>query len=75
MALDGGADGLDFYRAIAKNWREALYPGGRIFFEIGIDQVLDVTRILRQNGFGEIEHFLDKHNIPRVVTGIRYPDI
>ena len=38
MALDGGEDGLDFYRAISENWREALHPGARLYFEVGIGQ-------------------------------------
>ena len=75
LALDGGADGLDFYRAIAGKWREALYPGGRIFFEVGINQAVSVGRILRENGFGEIESCDDNHGIRRVVTAVRYPDI
>ena len=75
MALDGGADGLTFYRAIAEKWREALHPNGRIFFEVGINQSLPVTQILRQNGFGEVQHFNDRNGVPRVVTGVRYPDI
>ena len=75
MALDGGPDGLDFYRGISEKWRKALHEGGRIFFEIGIGQVHEVTQILRRNGFGEIQHFNDHNGIPRVVTGIRYPDI
>ena len=75
LALDGGADGLNFYRAIAEKWRPALHPGGRIFFEIGVNQVHDVSLILRVNGYGEIQHYDDKNGIPRVVTGMRYPDI
>ena len=75
LALDGGADGLDFYRAIAGKWRNALYPGGRILFEVGIDQAVPVGRILRENGFGEIESCDDNNGIRRVVTAVRYPDI
>ena len=75
LALDGGPDGLAFYRAIAEKWRGALHSGGRVFFEIGADQVLPVARILRQHGFGEIQHFDDRSGLPRVVTGIRYPDL
>lgn len=75
LALDGGPDGLAFYRSIAKYWRNALYPGGRIFFEVGIDQALPVGRILRRHGFGEVESFEDHNGVRRVVTAIRYPDI
>lgn len=38
MALDGGVDGLDFYRAILSLYRENLKEGGGFFFEIGFDQ-------------------------------------
>ncbi|MBR3570497.1 MAG: peptide chain release factor N(5)-glutamine methyltransferase [Oscillibacter sp.] len=75
LALDGGADGLDFYRAIASKWRVALYPRGRIFFEVGINQALPVGQILRENGFGEIESYEDGNGVRRVVSAIRYPDI
>lgn len=37
-ALDGGVDGLDFYRAIVAHYRTSLAPGGRFVFEIGYDQ-------------------------------------
>lgn len=74
LALDGGEDGLCFYEAIAAKWRNALLPNGQIFFEIGADQALSVTQILRQNGFGEVQYLPDRNGVPRVVTGIRYPD-
>ena len=75
LALDGGPDGLDFYRSITGKWRNALYPRGRIFFEVGINQAVPVGRILRDNGFGEIESYEDRNGVRRVVTAIRYPDI
>ena len=40
MALDGGADGLDFYRAILRHWPAVLHPGSRLYFEVGIGQGL-----------------------------------
>ncbi len=51
MALWGGADGLDFYRAIAKNFRSCLKPGGYLCFEFGMGQGDDVCRIMTQEGF------------------------
>ena len=75
LALDGGEDGLRFYEAIAQKWRNALQPNGQIFFEIGVEQAMPVMQILRQNGFGEVQYVPDRNGIPRVVTGIRYPDV
>ena len=69
MALDGGEDGLEFYRAISENWREALHPGARLYFEVGIGQADEVLRIMRANGFGDIQIVKDLHGIPRVVYG------
>lgn len=47
MALDGGADGLDFYRSIANYYRTALKPGGYLCFEFGMGQGDDVCAIAR----------------------------
>lgn len=69
MALDGGEDGLDFYRAISEKWKEALVPGGRLYFEVGIGQADSVLRIMRAQGFGDIQVVKDLHGIPRVVFG------
>lgn len=75
MALDGGEDGLEFYRAISENWREALHPGARLYFEVGIGQADSVLRIMRRQGFGELEIVPDTAGIPRVVYGILYNEI
>ncbi len=69
LALDGGEDGLKFYRAISRDWREALAPGGRLYFEVGAGQADEVLRIMRAQGFGDIQIVKDHHNIPRVVLG------
>jgi len=69
LALDGGEDGLRFYRAIVRDWREALVPGGRLYFEVGIGQADQVLRLMRAQGFGDIQVVKDHHNIPRVVLG------
>ena len=68
-ALKGGADGLDFYRVIADKWRDALLPNGLMAFEVGIGQADEVLRIMRANGFGDIQIVKDLHGIPRVVYG------
>ncbi|MBQ2739450.1 MAG: peptide chain release factor N(5)-glutamine methyltransferase [Oscillibacter sp.] len=69
MALDGGEDGLDFYRSIVQQWKEALVPNGRLYFEVGIGQADDVLRIMRKEGFGDIQVVKDLNDIPRVVFG------
>ena len=68
-ALDGGADGLDFYRAIAPRWRSALRLGGTLLFEVGIGQAPQVEEILAQNGYEDIKTTADTQGIWRVVEG------
>ena len=75
MALDGGADGLDFYRSIAKTWKTALSVGGKLFLEVGIGQADDVLRLLRSQGFGDLEITKDLNGIPRVVHGTLWGEI
>ena len=70
MALDGGADGLDFYRDITAKWKSALRLGGTLMFEVGIGQAPDVEQILAQNGFTNINTYPDTAGIWRVVEGI-----
>ncbi|MCL2699122.1 MAG: peptide chain release factor N(5)-glutamine methyltransferase [Defluviitaleaceae bacterium] len=50
-ALDGGQDGLEFYRRLFAGLRGALKRGGVALFEIGYDQGEDVTRLLADAGF------------------------
>jgi release factor glutamine methyltransferase len=68
-ALDGGEDGLDFYRAVASKWKGALRLGGKLLFEVGMGQSVDVEGILRQNGFEDVTTFPDTQGILRVVMG------
>ena len=70
LALRGGEDGLDFYRAICAQWRTALRADGRLLFEVGVGQADDVLRIMRSCGFGDVEITPDLNGIPRVVSGI-----
>lgn len=69
MALDGGADGLDFYRAVTQKWKSALRLGGSLIFEVGIGQAPSVEDILAQNGFEGIQTTADTQGIWRVVEG------
>ena len=50
-ALDGGADGLDFYRALLEKWADCLSPDGFFLFEIGYDQKNDITALAQKHGF------------------------
>lgn len=69
MALDGGDDGLDFYRVIARKWKSALRLGGTLLFEVGMGQDRDVEAILSGEGYEHIRSFQDTGGIWRVVTG------
>ncbi len=69
MALDGGTDGLDFYRFITAKWKSALRLGGTLIYEVGIDQAEQVAAIMAENGFENIVITPDTRGIPRVVEG------
>ena len=59
LALDGGGDGLDFYRRIAKEGKRFLLPGGRVYLEISYDQGTSVKDIFQKEGYQEVEVFPD----------------
>ena len=67
LALHGGLDGLDFYRAISANFSAALKPGGYLCFEFGMGQGNDVCDILMDNGYTILERTRDYNNIERAV--------
>ena len=67
MALDGGSDGLDFYRIIAAQSKEHLEENGILAVEIGYDQWEDVSELFRQNGFRDIVRIKDLSQNDRVV--------
>lgn len=69
IALDGGVDGLDFYRAIAERWRCALRSGGRLIFEVGFDQAPAVEYIMARQGYTNIDTVQDLGGHWRVVEG------
>lgn len=71
LALDGGADGLDAYRALAAPAREALVPGGVLFLEIGYDQKDAVTAILSEAGYVDIACRPDLAGRDRVIRAVR----
>lgn len=69
MALDGGADGLIFYRRIVRDAAAYLNGGGMLFFEIGCEQAGSVREIMEQAGFREIQVVKDFAGLDRVVYG------
>ena len=71
LALCGGEDGYDFYTTIIRYWKEALVIGGRLYFEVGIGQADTVLRMMRAEGFGDLQIVPDLQGIPRVVYGTR----
>ena len=68
-ALDGGADGLDFYRGIAHVMASWLRPGGLLALEIGQDQGAEVTAVLAASGAEDLTVHKDYTGRDRVVTG------
>ncbi len=70
LALDGGVDGLDFYRLIARNWKNALRLGGSLLFEVGMGQAAQVEEILCREGYQNVRSYQDTQGIWRVVSGV-----
>lgn len=71
MALEAGADGLVFYRAIAEHYQKALRPGGALALEIGWQQREAVTALLAENGWVEIACKKDYGGNDRYITARR----
>ena len=67
LALHGGADGLDFYRAITENFAAALKPGGYLCFEFGMGQGDAVCELLETNGYTILERSRDYNDRERAV--------
>lgn len=72
LALDGGPDGLLFYRKIAVQAPEFLRGGGVLLFEIGMDEGEDVRKILGKCGFSDVRVLKDLSGNDRLVLGSRY---
>ena len=68
LALDGGEDGLDFYRAIVRNYGGLVKPGGSICFEFGMGQETAVCAILQEAGFSGPELRRDWRGVIRAVA-------
>ena len=69
LALDGGEDGLKFYREIIKNAKDYLTEDGYLAFEIGYDQRESVMTLLRENGYKNVYFKKDLSGNDRVVVG------
>lgn len=70
-ALEGGVDGLDFYRNITKQSNLYLNKGGILAYEVGHDQAQDVAMIMQNNGYTNIYTKKDIQGIDRVVIGFK----
>lgn len=71
IALEGGEDGLDFYRDITRESVKYLKDKGILAFEVGHDQAEDVSEILKHNGYTNIYTKKDLQGIDRVVIGFK----
>lgn len=69
MALDGGEDGLKFYRAIVKDYVSKIKRGGMLAFELGEGQFNDVKALMEKENIKDIGEKLDLGGIQRVVYG------
>lgn len=70
LALDGGEDGLDFYRAIIEQSKSYISPYGFIAFEIGYNQAEAVKKIFVENGYPNVTIAKDLAGFDRVVIGM-----
>ena len=69
MALDGGADGLDFYRGFNGIYPKMLTDGGLLLYEIGEEQGDAVAALLREAGLERVSVLRDLYGLPRDVLG------
>ncbi len=69
LALDGGTDGMDFYRRIVKDAGSYLVPGGRLLMEFDDSQAEPVKKMMEEAGFTEVEVHRDLAGLRRVIEG------
>ncbi|HHV39478.1 MAG TPA: peptide chain release factor N(5)-glutamine methyltransferase [Tepidimicrobium sp.] len=69
-ALDGGEDGLAFYRRIIPESKDYLIDGGLLIFEIGYDQGKRIENMMMSEGFKDIKILKDLQGLDRVVYGV-----
>ncbi len=70
MALDGGEDGLDFYRLLAEKWTDYLADDGMFAFECGEEQAEEIRKLLEKKNF-DVSFVKDYNNVDRFVIGKR----
>lgn len=68
IALDGGTDGLDFYKKISENAYDYIKKNGKVYFEIGYNQADKLSEILKYWGFRNIKIYKDYGGNDRVVV-------
>jgi release factor glutamine methyltransferase len=69
IALDGGDDGLRFYRLISSQAKDYIVDGGLLIFEIGFNQGESVKKILEKNNYNDVIVLKDLQGHDRVVLG------
>lgn len=69
-ALYGGSDGLDYYRAISRMWKNSLADGGYMVFEVGMGQAQEVSQIMIQCGYENVRIICDLCGVERCVFGV-----
>ncbi len=69
MALDGAEDGICFYKRIVEGSKRHLKRGGMLLFEIGCDQAVEVSELMREAGYREVRVIKDYAGHDRVVAG------
>ena len=67
-ALDGGEDGMDFYRTILSSADQFLNPGGSLFLELGYDQAEAVKKVAKRQGFLDLTVINDYAGIGRILA-------
>ena len=70
LALDGKEDGLYFYKRIIQESSQFLKPNGKLYFEIGHDQGMDVKQLMEAAGFQKVTVKKDLTGLDRVVFGV-----
>ena len=68
LALDGGEDGLSFYRKIIKVVKKYLNKNGALFLECGIGEAEEISKML--DGFSEVEIIKDLENVDRIIKAV-----